>query len=182
MERTLMNRKRLMVLGALSAIGLGTAGGVYAGHQIPTLGAAPAASVLTGNMGLVGSMGHGWHGKRHHGGPGRFCAGARGEKLEHAIDFVQSFVDFTPEQDVAWQDFTAALVEGRERVRAACDELDQAENPMQAPDALARAESMLTAGLEVVREVRSAFDRFYDTLSDDQKQALDQLVNRHRRS
>ena len=71
---------------------------------------------------------------------------------------------------------------GRERVRAACDELDQAEDPMQAPDALARAESLLTAGLEVVREVRPAFDRFYATLSEEQQEALDQLVNRHRRS
>ena len=171
-----MNRKRLIALGALTAIGLGTAGGVYAANQMPALGGPQAASVL------AGSMGHGWHGKRHHRGPGHFCAAARGERLEHAVDFVQSFVDFTPEQDAAWQDFTASLMTGRERVRAACDELEQAEDPMQAPDALARAESMLTAGLEVVREVRPAFDRFYATLSEDQKEALDRLVNRHRRS
>ena len=171
-----MNRKRLIALGAISAIGLGTAGGVYAANQMPSLGGPHAASVL------AGSMGHGWHGKRHHRGPGRVCAGARGEKLEHAIDFVQSFVDFTPEQDAAWQDFSASLMNGRERVRAACDELDQAEDPLNAPDALARAESLLTAGLEVVREVRPAFDTFYATLSEDQKKALDQLINRRHRS
>jgi len=171
-----MNRKRLLALGALSALGLGAAGGVYAGNQIPAVGGPHAATVL------AGSMGHGWHGRGHHRGPGRFCAGARGEKLEHAVDFVQSFVEFTPEQDEAWQAFTTSLMTGRERVRAACDELDQAEDPMQAPDALARAESLLTAGLEVVREVRPAFDRFYATLTEDQRKALDQLVNRHRRS
>lgn len=171
-----MNRKRLLALGALSALGLGAAGGVYAGNQVAAAGGPHAATVL------AGSMGHGWHGKGHHRGPGRFCAGARGEKLEHAIDFVQSFVEFTPEQDEAWQVFTVSLMNGRERVRAACDELDQAEDPMLAPDALARAESLLTAGLEVVREVRPAFDRFYGTLSEDQRKALDQLINRHRRS
>jgi hypothetical protein len=37
-------------------------------------------------------------------------------------------------------------------------------------------------GLEVVQEVRPAFDRFYGTLSEDQKQALDQLINRRHRS
>ncbi len=171
-----MNRKRLMALGALSALGLGAAGSVYASNQVPSLGGPQAATVL------AGSMGHAWHGKRQHRGYGHFCAGARGEKLEHAIDFVQSFVEFSPEQDQAWQDFTGALLDGRERVRTACDELDQAEDPMQAPAALARAESLLTAGLEVVREIRPAFDRFYGTLSEDQRKALDQLVNRHRRS
>ena len=171
-----MNRKRLMALAAVSTLGLGAAGGVYASNQIPSLGGPQAAAFM------ASGMGHGWHGKRHHRGHGHVCAGARGEKLEHAIDFVQSFVDFTPEQDTAWQDFTVSLKDGRERVRAACDELEQADDPLQAPDALARAESLLTTGLEVVRGVRPAFDRFYGTLDDDQKRALDQLVNRHRRS
>lgn len=173
-----MNRKRWTALAVLSALGLGAAGGVYAGNQVPAIGGAQSV--------LAGAMGHSWHDRGHHrgfhGGHGRFCAGARGEKLEHAIDFVEGFVAFTPEQEVAWQDFTVSLMTGRERVRAACDELDQAEDPLQAPDALARAESLLGMGLEVVQEVRPAFDRFYGTLSEDQKQALDQLINRRHRS
>ena len=169
-----MNRKRLMALGAISVIGLGTAGGVYAANQMPSLGGAQAASVL------VGSMGHGWHGKRHHGGPGHFCAGARGEKLEHAIDFVQSFVDFTPEQVGAWQGLVEALRGGSDTVGASCSNLTPLPEDATAPERLAQVELVASTGLEVLREVRPAFDALYAVLDEDQKAALDGLINRRR--
>ena len=181
-----MNRKRLLVIGLLSTLGIGAAsGGIYAmqssslshgsGAHGPGLAAAPF---------MVGSMGHGWRGHKRGGPGGHVCRAANGERLDDAIGFVESFVDFTPEQSAAWQDLTAALHGGQERVRSACDEIEQAEETRRAPDRLARAEVMLSTGLGVVQQVRPAFAAFYDSLDEGQREAIDKLFSRrhgHRR-
>ena len=42
----------------------------------------------------------------------------------------------------------------------------------------ARMETMLTAGLEVVKTVRPAFDKLYATLDEKQQAALDKMISR----
>jgi LTXXQ motif family protein len=120
---------------------------------------------------------HGWHG----GGHGRFaehvCGDARDEILEDRLAFVDSFVDFTDEQEPAWQQLTAAIRAGSAKVGEVCAELE-APDPT-APAHLARVELILSTGLDIVEGVRPAFEQFYAVLDDDQKAALDKLVSRH---
>ena len=52
---------------------------------------------------------------------------------------------------------------------------------VKALERLAGLETMLSAGLEAVREVRPNFDAFYATLNDKQKTALDRLIDRRGR-
>jgi hypothetical protein len=122
---------------------------------------------------------HGWHGGHH----GRFaehvCSDARNEILEERLAFVESFVDFTDEQEPAWQQLTAAIRAGSAKVGEACAALE-APDPT-APAHLARVELILSTGLDIVQQVRPAFDQFYAVLDDDQKAALDKLVSRHHR-
>jgi hypothetical protein len=125
---------------------------------------------------------HGWHG----GGRGRFaelvCSDARDEMLEDRVAFVESFVDFTDEQQPAWQQLTAAIRAGSARVGEACVEVEALDTPETAPGHLGRLELILSTGLEIVQEVRPAFEQFYAVLDDDQKAALDKLASRHHRN
>ena len=124
---------------------------------------------------------HGWHG----GGRGRFaellCSDARDEMLEDRVAFVESFVDFTEEQQPAWQRLTDAIRAGSARVGEACVEVEALDTPETAPGHLGRLELILSTGLEIVQEVRPAFEQFYAVLDDDQKTALDKLASRHHR-
>ena len=168
-----MNRKRLLGIGLLTALGLGAiSGGVYATHA-QSFAHGPGALAAAH---MAGGMGHGWRGKRHGGPGGHLCRVAKGERLDGMITFVESFVSFTPEQDQAWQDLTAALRDSQAEVRGACDHLAQAEDPRRAPEALDRAETMLSTGLDAVRQIRPAFTAFYETLDERQREALDGLL------
>lgn len=122
---------------------------------------------------------HGWHG----GDRGRFaevvCSDARDQTLEDRLAFVESFVDFTDEQEPAWQQLTSAIRAGSARVGEACAELEAIDTT--APAHLARVELILSTGLDIVQQVRPAFERFYAVLDDDQKAALDKLASHHHR-
>jgi LTXXQ motif family protein len=113
------------------------------------------------------------------GSPSTVCSDARDEILEERLAFVESFVDFTDEQEPAWQQLTAAIRAGSAKVGEACAELE-APDPTAAAH-LARVELILSTGLDIVQRVRPAFEQFYAVLDDDQKAALDKLVSRHHR-
>jgi hypothetical protein len=139
--------------------------------------ARPAVAAMTG--------GHGHHYGRHGHGAGHglmhLCSERRGERLSDLVAFVESFVDFTPEQTGAWSTLTAALDAGSARIGTACAELETAGRPETAPERLARLETLLAAGLDAVREVRPAFDGFYAALDSDQQAALDRMAMHRRR-
>ena len=121
----------------------------------------------------------GRHGRGY--GLGRLCSGRREERLADMVGFVESFVDFTDEQQAAWNSLTVALDQGSDRIGAACGELRAEGRAETAPDKMARLETMLEAGLDAVRDVRPAFDSFYDTLDAEQKEAIDRLAMHRRR-
>lgn len=148
-------------------------------------GLAIAAGLGAAERFNAGGDRHGWHHGWHHGagggGPmlGRLCSERRDDWLDGRIDLVESFVEFTPEQQPAWDALTVALRSGSERLGAACADLAGAER-QDAGARLARLETMLQAGLDVVHTVRPAFDDFYAKLDDDQRAALDRLLeHRH---
>ncbi len=116
-----------------------------------------------------------------HGGQG-FCHMTQGDHLQKGIDVINAFVEFTPEQATAWTDLTEALETAKGQLAEHCGrgpmaDKDGERNPMTG---MARMEAQLEAQLEALRTVRPAMEAFWNTLSDDQRQALQQLM-RHRR-
>ncbi|MDX1540727.1 MAG: Spy/CpxP family protein refolding chaperone [Geminicoccaceae bacterium] len=156
------------------------------------------ALVVVGGLALLGVAGAALHaGERHGGGfhaahfagghhgrghgmmMGRMCSDQRAEWLDERIAVVESFVDFTPEQEPAWSALKESVRDGSERVGEACASLEGAEDgPV---GRLARMETMLAAGLDVVQGVRPAFEDFYAVLDEDQQAALDRLIERRGR-
>jgi hypothetical protein len=170
-----LKTSHIVLLGA--AIAVGTA------LLVTGLSAADDEAAFFGNgrsgQFVLAGWRHGWQG----GGHGRFaefaCSDARDEMLEDRLAFVESFVDFTDVQEPAWQHLTAAIRDGSAKVGKACAELKAPDTT--APARLARVELMLRTGLDIVQQVRPAFEQFYAVLDDDQKVALDKLVSRHHR-
>jgi hypothetical protein len=126
--------------------------------------------------------GHGgWHrggGRTHGRGFAAICSDRRNQGIEHGIAFVEGFVNFTAEQTAAWNELGEAVRAGSAAVGEKCKELEAAGMPKSAPERLARFEAMATTGLTILKRIRPAFDRFYATLSDKQKKALDSLITR----
>ena len=170
-----LKTSHIVLLGA--AIAVGTA------FLVTGLSAADDEAGFLGNGRSGQFMLAGWHHSWHDGGRGRFaefvCSDARDEILEDRVAFVESFVDFTNEQEPAWQQLAAAIRAGSAKVGEACAELE-APDPT-APAHLARVELILSTGLDIVQQVRPAFEQFYAVLDDNQRTALDKLVSRHHR-
>jgi len=123
----------------------------------------------------------GWrrgYGPGHRRGFQAICSERRNEGIEHGLAFVEGFVNFTPEQGAAWKDLGEAVRAGSATIGEKCKELKAAGMPQTAPERLARFEAMATAGLGILKRIRPAFDRFYATLSEKQKKALDGLISR----
>lgn len=90
-------------------------------------------------------------------------------------------LDLTPPQRAAWHR-VAGLVTANagalERLRDEGRALLVAE---PAPVRLGRIEALLVTGLDLLHQVRPAFEAFYATLDETQKRRLDALVERRRR-
>lgn len=186
-----MKRHTKIVLGGIAASFLIVAGTVYAvgaptvaGHAARLVG--PGVAYAAGEKhgwrhGRDGGFRHGRGGGMRHGGLARICGENRGEHLETMIEFADAFLKLEPSQTQAWNGLTAALRAGSNSIGETCATLNSAEMPVKAPEKLAAVETIATAGLNILREVRPAFETFYATLDDKQKAALDGLFNRHRR-
>ena len=155
-----MNRHLTLALATVAGIGLGAAG-------VATLDAANAAAGP-----------HGW-GARHGAGMARFCEADRAGKLDDMLAFADSFLKLDDAQRQAWDGLAASLRGANGRIDTACAEVGDTAG-MSAPAKLARVETMLGTGLDIVREVRPSFDAFYATLDAEQKAALDRLLERRR--
>ena len=167
-----MTRKRKFLLGAVVAIGVGAIAVAFTGVGSQTLNTAKLEL-------FASAMAHGGH-HRGHGIP-RLCSEARTEHLDAGIGFVEAFFSFDDDQKPAWEALETALREGGEMIGQHCAAMRG--RPSDAPGRLERLETLLAAGLDVVRKVRPAFARFYETLDADQKAAIDRIAdgNRHRR-
>lgn len=110
----------------------------------------------------------------------RICGEERDERLAQMVTFIESFVDFTPEQIGAWQGLVDSLRDGSATVGQSCANLAPLPEDASAPERLAQVELVASTGLDILRLVRPAFDDLYAVLDDDQKAALDGLINRRR--
>ena len=172
-----MSRKSILIF---SGIGLAAMAAVAA----TTLSIGSVAAVAETASASTGFFGGGHKGWRHRGGGHRMamvCGPMRSEKVEHGIEFVESFMNFTTPQQQAWESLAAAIRAGDISVGNACADLKCQGKPENATAKLAFAETMLSTGLEVVTKVRPAFDNFYGTLNSKQQSALDNLMSRRHR-
>ena len=170
-----MNTRKILIgSGVAAAV---TIGGVFAWTTVwPT---APSYAA-----GVIARQAHfGGHGGRHGRGMAMICTDRRDRHIADGLAFVEGFVNFTPEQTAAWSELTQAIQAGSATIGEKCEEMEKTDVPLSAPDRLARVEALAATGLAILQRIRPAFDRFYATLSDKQRQALDGLIShRGRRS
>ena len=121
-----------------------------------------------------------WRGERRR-GMAMICSDRRDRRIEAGLAFVEGFVEFTPEQTVAWQDLAQAVRAGSATIGETCQTLSEEGMPETAPERLALAETVAATALDVLQNIRPAFDRLYATLNDKQKKALDDLISHHGR-
>jgi hypothetical protein len=119
-----------------------------------------------------------WHGRAAGAeGAARWCGGAREWRTEELLGLVERQLELTPAQTPAWEELGGALRAATARLAAACT-----PGPDDAPGRLRQAETLLEAGLETLRELRPALERFHATLDETQRRTLDDLmVRRHGR-
>lgn len=177
-----MKTKRTITITALAGVGLVALFALWAGPGSRISSHASEALVQYANFGGHERMHHGG-GRRGHGGRrlAMLCGDRRDQHMEDALGFIDSFVSFTPEQTAAWTKLTDAVRSGSASIGQACEEIDWTDTSENAPAKLARVETLMAAGLEVVRQVRPPFDEFYAVLSEEQQEALDKLASRGRR-
>lgn len=174
-----MSMKKGIAYSAAGLLGLVAVGTTVLAVS-PNL-AAQAQQTVGATKAMFGGDHRGW-GRGHRGhGLMRVCHGAKGDKVDHMIVFVENFMEFSSEQQAAWDGLATALRSGQKTVVAACDELKAEGRPETAPEKLALVEQALQTGLTTLQQVRPAFDKFYATLSDKQKKALDDLSQHRRR-
>ncbi len=118
-----------------------------------------------------------WHGRRR--GLADRCDGRWVENADEVIDHVERALELRPEQAAAWAKLTARVRSGGTALVETCEGLKTAKGSERAPDALARAESMMIAGLQTVREIRAPFEAFYSVLTEAQRKTFDKLFAGH---
>lgn len=123
----------------------------------------------------------GWWSRRRRCRRRRHDGGAWGpETVADLAGRVSDELDLSAPQREAWRRVTALLAANGGALERLRDERRALEAPGPAPVRLARIEALMVTGLDVVHQVRPAFEAFYATLGDDQKRRLDALVDRRR--
>ncbi|HZD25912.1 MAG TPA: Spy/CpxP family protein refolding chaperone [Alphaproteobacteria bacterium] len=165
-----MNLRTAIIAGGVAALTLGAVAVTSLSTPVSALADEASKAGVTKVSFFHGGH-HGWHR-----GSGPMCGPMRGERVEKMINFVESFMDFTPPQQAAWGKLTTALRDADKGLDTACQAAAKQQQPATAPEHLARMESFMTAGLDAIHKVRPAFDDFYGTLNDKQQKALDQML------
>ena len=158
-----------LALGVALTAGLGAA---YAAFSAPDRAWMRHEGAHAGMLANVSGRAQGMPGPMRH-----ICGEGHGGRIDTMITLVDSFVAFTPEQRIAWDDLVGAVRAGTTHLAQACPDEDAAAT---SPAMLARFETMLTAGLEAVGTIRPAYEAFYGTLDEAQRKAIDDIAS-HRR-
>jgi hypothetical protein len=126
------------------------------------------------------------HGRRGHGGEGMafgpmggFCRGDGAEMADHLLVHIDHKVKPTDAQKAAYEDLKTATRAAAEKMKAGCPQVASADAPKDRPmpaqspiEQLDRAQARLEASLDAIKTVRPAAEKFYASLSDEQKAAL----------
>ena len=156
---------------------------IVAGVALVAMGLAAAGAFAERG----GPWGH--HGWDHHGGlmgpmafggpMGGFCRGDGTEMADHFLVHIEHKVKPTDAQKAAYEELKSATRAAAEKMKAGCPQVASADvpkdgaKPAQSPiEQLDRAQARLEASLDAIKTVRPAAEKFYTSLSDEQKAAL----------
>jgi hypothetical protein len=115
------------------------------------------------------------HGMWGPGGSGRFCSPSMAGFAEWRIDQIERLVKPNETQRKALEELRTASAKGAEMIAAACPR----QVPATTPERLAVMEQRMEAMLQAIKTTRPAFEAFYATLSEEQRQRLDASGPRH---
>ena len=177
-----MNTRKILIGSGVAAALI--TGAVVVESSIWPTAPSHAAGVMARQVhfGDHGGWRHG-HGRGHARGMAMMCGEGRDERIKHGLAFVEGFVNFTPDQTTTWSDLTKAIRVGSATIGEKCEEMEKTGMPESAPDRLLHFEALASTGLTILQRIRPAFERFYATLSNKQKKAIDGLMShRGRRS
>ena len=162
---------------------------LFAGASLAVLGLGGAAAIARHGEGGWSRQGFGHHdGQMHMGGfmgggmGGRFCHGDGAEVADHMLVRIEHKVKPTDAQKASFEDLKSAARSAVTKMQTACPK-DAAAAP--APDGtpparpspierLDRAQAMAEATLDALKTVRPAAEKFYASLSDEQKATLNE--------
>jgi hypothetical protein len=136
----------------------------------------PPAAADTGHGADADGPG-GWH--QH--GPrmaGRMCE-STDARTAAILAFARTKLAITPDETASWDKFAAAVQASNEPIKQACAALPKAdrEHPPKLTDRLATMDSMLSARLAQLHQLRAAVDQLYPTLTPDQQRTADHLMH-----
>jgi hypothetical protein len=108
-------------------------------------------------------------------GAGHFCNPGMAGFAEWRIDQIERVVKPNEAQRKALQELRAASAKAAELIAGACPQ----QIPATTSERLALMEKRMESMLQAIKTTRPAFEAFYGTLSDEQKQRLDASGPRH---
>ncbi len=144
-----MKSKRITIVAVVAGVGLIGLFAIWGGPGSRMSSYASEALVQYAHFGGGDRSRHG--GRRL----AMLCSDRRDQHVEDALAFIESFVTFTPDQTAAWTNLTGAVQTGSATIGQACADTDLATAPQNAPEKLARLETLMTVGLEVVPSVEN---------------------------
>lgn len=141
--------------------------------------------VAAASAGRHGGWGHGGH-HRMGGLMGMACRGNASERADIMLVKLEYGVKPTDAQKPAFDELKAAARAAAVKAASACppkrERAADGTPPARPspPERLTRMEAGLVAQLDAVRTVKPAVDKFYATLSDEQKKLVADMGGRHR--
>ena len=165
-----------IILGSVLTAALVVGAGRVADRWSDKPAQAAEVSVAQADGRYWSGIGHRWRHRgegRGHAGAG-WC-GADWVGLEAWDGYIVRVLSLTDEQSKAWTQLRMAIQSTRPSLEQACADVSTTGATM------ARAETMLTVGLDAVRQVWPAFEAFYAVLNDDQRRMMDEHRGRRHR-
>ena len=123
---------------------------------------------------------HGWAGQASSGHMvATACSRGSEDHIAEAAKFIGLVLELNATQAAAWDHVTQELELGLAGLRDACEGLANNSDDLAMPERLVYLESTMAAGAETLRAMRPAFETFYETLDDSQRQRLDAMFRSH---
>ena len=164
-----MTTPRTILLIALTLLlSVAVAGVIGAG----ALGAGEAIAHGNGHLGF-GGQGFGGHHRRG----GDPCERLTSHSMRIAEVVIETHLDLEAPQMATLQPLLSVVDEWRHDLAEVCDAGQRVEN---VPQALGALETALDRSARAVRDLRPAYDAFYGSLTDEQRQHIDEAIEKHR--
>ena len=166
----------LVVAGAM----IGTAGAEdQTSQQGSWVGNMMGGWVHRGMMGPGGMMGLGGMGPgmMDWGQSGQAMCIAMASHIDGRLAFIKAELKITPDQESLWNGYAAAARDNANAMLAHCTAMmsQRGSSKLALPDRLDQHEQFMAAQLDALRSMNKALKPLYAALSDNQKQAADQL-------